>query len=56
VEGHVHAFRTLGGVPVGKIRYDNLKAAVARVLGFSRQRVETDRWTAFRSHYGIEAF
>lgn len=43
-------------MPVGKVRYDNLKAAVAQVLGFSRLRVETDRWTAFRSHYGIEAF
>jgi len=21
------------------------------VLGFTRARVETDRWTAFRSHY-----
>jgi hypothetical protein len=56
MEGHVHAFRTLGGVPVGKIRYDNLQAAVASVLGFSRQRAETYRWTAFGSHYGIEAF
>jgi hypothetical protein len=28
-EGHEHAFRVLGGVPFGKIRYDNLKAAVA---------------------------
>ncbi|WP_350247795.1 IS21 family transposase (plasmid) [Rhodococcus sp. D-6] len=55
-EGHAHAFRVLGGVPTGKIRYDNLKAAVASVIGFSRQRVEADRWTAFRSHYGIEAF
>lgn len=55
-EGHAHAFRALGGVPTGKIRYDNLKAAVASVIGFSRQRVEADRWTAFRSHYGIEAF
>ena len=55
-EGHVHAFNGLGGVPTGKIRYDNLKAAVASVVGFSRQRVETDRWTAFRSHYGIDAF
>jgi transposase len=55
-EGHVHAFHVLGGVPVGQIRYDNLKSAVARVLGFSRQRVETERWTAFRSHYGIDAF
>jgi hypothetical protein len=43
-------------VPTGKIRYDNLKAAVASVIGFSRQRVEADRWTAVRSHYGIEAF
>lgn len=55
-EGHAHAFEVLGGVPAGKIRYDNLKAAVANVIGFSRQRVETDRWIAFRSHYGIDAF
>jgi transposase len=26
-EGHAHAFTILGGVPTGKIRYDNLKAA-----------------------------
>jgi transposase len=32
-EGHEHAFRLLGGVPAGKVRYDNLKAAVAQVLG-----------------------
>lgn len=56
LEGHMHAFQVLGGVPVGKIRYDNLKAAVAQVLGFSRARVETERWTAFRSHVGFEAF
>jgi transposase len=55
-EGHGHAFWVLGGVPTGKIRYDNLKAAVASVIGFSRRRVQADRWTAFRSHYGIEAF
>lgn len=55
-EGHVHAFRVLGGIPRGRIRYDNLRAAVERVLGFSRARVETDRWTAFRSHWGIDAF
>ncbi|MGP5673819.1 IS21 family transposase [Brachybacterium alimentarium] len=55
-EGHAHAFRILGGVPTGKIRYDNLKAAVSAVIGFSRQRIEGDRWIAFRSHYGIEAF
>jgi transposase len=56
MEGHVHAFEVLGGVPVGKVRYDNLKAAVAQVLGLSRARVETDRWLAFRSHFALEAF
>jgi transposase len=55
-EGHVHAFRVLGGVPRARIRYDNLKAAVERVLGFSRGRVEADRWTVFREHWGIEPF
>ena len=55
-EGHEHAFRVLGGVPAGKVRYDNLKSAVAQVIGFSRSRVETDRWTAFRSHYDLDAF
>jgi len=55
-EGHEHAFRVLGGVPAGKVRYDNLKAAVSTVIGFSRSRVEADRWTAFRSHWGIDAF
>jgi len=56
LEGHVHALHVLGGVPTGKVRYDNLKSAVAQVLGFSRQRRENERWTAFRSHYGLEAF
>ena len=55
-EGHVHAFSVLGGVPAGKVRYDNLTSAVARVLGFTRARVETDRWTAFRSWAGLDAF
>ncbi|MFE3200164.1 IS21 family transposase [Embleya sp. NPDC059237] len=54
-EGHVHALNVLGGVPTGKVRYDNLRAAVAQVLGFSRQQVEAERWTAFRSHHGLEA-
>ncbi|WP_280382518.1 Mu transposase domain-containing protein [Nocardia wallacei] len=53
-EGHAHAFAVIGGVP-GRIRYDNLKAAVASVLGFDRQRVETARWAAFRSAYDIDA-
>lgn len=55
LEGHVEAFRVLGGVPVGHIRYDNLKPAVNRVC-FGRNRVESDRWVAFRSHYGFDAF
>jgi transposase len=55
-EGHEHAFRVLGGVPAGQVRYDNLKAAVAQVLGFTRARVENERWTAFRSHWGLDAF
>lgn len=56
LEGHVHALTVLGGVPTRHLRYDNLKDAVAQVLGFSRQRNESDRWVAFRSHYGLEAF
>ncbi|WP_153040572.1 hypothetical protein [Actinoplanes sp. TFC3] len=34
----VRAFTMLGGVRTGKIRCDNLKAAGAQVLGFTRQR------------------
>jgi transposase len=55
LEGHVHAFTELGGVPVFHIRYDNLKSAVSRVL-FGRNRVESQRWIAFRAHYGFDAF
>jgi transposase len=56
LEGHVHALQVLGGVPRSKIRYDNLRAAVSKVLGRTRGRVESERWTAFRSHFGIEGF
>ena len=55
LEGHVHAFTELGGTPIDKIRYDNLKAAVSRVL-FGRGRDESGRWVAFRSHFGFDAF
>ena len=48
LEGHAVAFRRLGGVP-RRVRYDNLKAAVVRVLA-GRDRVESDRFTALRSH------
>ena len=46
----MYAFGRLGGVPAEKIRYDNLTAAVKRVL-CGRTRVENQRWVAFRSHY-----
>jgi hypothetical protein len=55
LEGHVAAFEILGGVPTDKIRYDNLRSAVHRVL-FGRNRAESGRWVAFRAHYGFEAF
>lgn len=55
LEGHVHAFERLGGVPWDRIRYDNLKVAVSRVL-FGRDRTESARWVTFRSHYGFDAF
>lgn len=53
--GHTEAFAVLGGVPARHIRYDNLKPAVNRVC-FGRTRVESQRWIAFRSHYGFDAF
>ncbi|MEV7039128.1 hypothetical protein [Amycolatopsis sp. NPDC051061] len=46
----------LGGIPTGKVRYDNLRSAVRQVLGFSRARVENERWLAFRSHFGLDTF
>jgi transposase len=55
VEGHLHAFDLLGGVPTGKIRYDNLRSAVSRVL-FGRTRTESQGWVLFRSHMRFEAF
>lgn len=55
LEGHVYGFERLGGVPCGKLRYDNLNSAVKKVL-FGRSRQENERWIAFRSHYGFEAW
>src|SRR5680860_417824 len=37
------------------IRYDNLKAAVTRIL-VGRDRVENERFVALRSHYGFDSF
>ena len=55
LDGHQYAFSVLGGVPFDKIRYDNLKSAVSRVL-FGRNRTESERWILFRSHMGFESF
>lgn len=54
LEGHVLAFAYLGGVPA-RIRYDNLKPAIARVLR-GRDRAESERFIALRSHYGFDSF
>lgn len=54
LDGHVRAFEHYGGVP-RRIRYDNLKAAVERVLK-GRERIESDRFIALRSHYGFDSF
>jgi transposase len=54
LDGHVQAFEQLGGVPA-RIRYDNLKPAVQRVLK-GRDRVEAERFIALRSHYGFDSF
>lgn len=52
--GHVEAFETWRGCP-RRIRYDNLKPAVARVLQ-GRNREENERFVALRSHYGFDSF
>lgn len=53
LELHVEAFEWFGGV-FGKIRFDNLKSAVKKVLK-GRRRVESDRFVALRSHYLFES-
>ena len=54
LEAHVEAFQFLGGV-FEQVRYDNLGSAVKKVLR-GRQRVETDRFVAFRSHHMYQSF
>ena len=48
----MYGFERLGGIPVDKVRYDNLNSAVKQVL-FGRSRQENERWVAFRSHYPL---
>ena len=55
LDGHVQAFEMFGGVPTGKVRYDNLKPAVLRVL-LGRERLENPQFIALRSHYGFDSF
>jgi transposase len=54
LQGHVLAFAHFGAVPA-RIRYDNLKPAVVRVLR-GRDREESERFIALRSHYGFDSF
>ena len=49
LEAHVEAFRYFGGV-FKRVRYDNLADAVKKILR-GRQREETNRFIALRSHY-----
>lgn len=54
LDGHVRAFEHFGGVPA-RIRYDNLKPAVTRVMT-GRNRQESDRFVVLRSHFGFDSF
>lgn len=51
--GHVQAFQHFGGVPQ-RLTYDNLKAAVLRVLE-GKNRQEQASFIQFRSHYLFES-
>jgi transposase len=53
LEAHELAFAYFGGV-FQRLRYDNLRSAVKKILrGY--QREETDRFIAFRSHWGFQS-
>src|SRR3954463_15353622 len=53
LEGHARAFAFLGGVP-RRISYDNLKIAVARIVG-GRSRKLTDAFLRLKSHHLFES-
>lgn len=53
LEAHELAFHYFGGV-FATLRYDNLSSAVKRVLR-GHQREETERFIAFRSHWGFDS-
>ncbi len=53
LEAHELAFDYFGGV-FRTLRYDNMTALVKKILQ-GRQRIETDRIIAFRSHWGFRS-
>jgi transposase len=53
LEAHEHAFHYFGGV-FRTLRYDNMASLVKKILR-GRQRIETDRIIAFRSHWGYQS-
>ena len=53
LEGHEHGFGYFGGV-FRTLRYDNLSSAVKKIVR-GRQREETTRVIAFRSHWGFQS-
>ncbi|MGO9374905.1 MAG: IS21 family transposase [Syntrophobacteraceae bacterium] len=53
LEAHEFAFHYFGGV-FATLRYDNLTSAVKKVLR-GHQREETERFIAFRSHWGFQS-
>src|ERR1700730_1591634 len=53
LETHEYAFDYFGGV-FGTLRYDNMTSVVKKILR-GRQRIETDRIIAFRSHWGYQS-
>src|SRR3954468_2533794 len=53
LEGHARAFASFGGVP-RRISYDNLKIAVAKVLG-GRDRKLTTEFQRLKSHHLFES-
>jgi len=52
-ECHLRGFLYLGGTP-GRMRYDNLKPAVQKILR-GKRRQEQAAWVAFRSHFLFES-
>jgi transposase len=53
LEAHEFAFHYFGGV-FATLRYDNLTSAVKKILR-GHQREETERFIAFRSHWGFQS-